>query len=87
MDGQSHGAMGIAKLLTGHQHERESDSRCCPYVPKDFFQLDDTSKITQLRGMGRGCGAQGTAAARAGLLYRPCEVPFHPVYELKEVQA
>jgi hypothetical protein len=24
MDGQSHGAMGIAKLLTGHEHERQA---------------------------------------------------------------
>ncbi|MCQ9191610.1 hypothetical protein LXF07_24135, partial [Escherichia coli] len=52
MDGQSHGALGMAKLLTGHQYEREAIFRCCPDVPKDFFNLDDTRKIAQLKGMG-----------------------------------
>ena len=30
MDGQSHGALGMAKLLTGHEYEREALFRVCP---------------------------------------------------------
>lgn len=52
MDGQSHGALGMAKLLTGHQYEREALFRISPDVPKDFFKLDDTSKAKQLCGLG-----------------------------------
>jgi hypothetical protein len=52
MDGQSHGALGMAKLLTGHQYEREVLFRICPDVPAGFFKLDGTNRITQLRGLG-----------------------------------
>jgi len=52
MDGQSRGALGMAKLLTGHEYQRQAIFRCCPNVPKDFFRLDDTSKISRLKGMG-----------------------------------
>ncbi|MEP0313204.1 CBASS cGAMP-activated phospholipase [Hyphomonas sp.] len=86
MDGQSHGAMGIAKLLTGHQHEREAIFRCCPYVPKNFFRLDDTRKITQLRGMGAAAARKERPRLEPVFFTAPAE-SFHPVYELKEVQA
>jgi len=86
MDGQSHGAMGIAKLLTGHQHEREAIFRVCPYVPKDFFQLDDTSRITQLRGMGAAAARKERPRLEPVFFTTPAE-PFHPVYKLQEVQA
>jgi hypothetical protein len=52
MDRQSRGALGVAKLLTGHEHERDAIFRCCPDVPKDLFRLDDTSKIAELQRMG-----------------------------------
>ncbi|MDE2113169.1 MAG: patatin-like phospholipase family protein [Alphaproteobacteria bacterium] len=52
MDGQSRGALGMAKLLTGHIYEREAIFRVCPDVPKGLFKLDDTRKISRLRGLG-----------------------------------
>lgn len=84
MDGQSHGALGMAKLLTGHQYEREAIYRCCPDVPKDFFKLDDTSKITQLKGMGASSARRERPRLESVFLSGPAE-PFNPVYPLKGI--
>ena len=50
MDGQSHGAMGIAKLLTGHEHYQEIIHRIDQVVPYNKYHMDDirlipTSKV------------------------------------------
>lgn len=82
MDGQSHGALGMAKLLTGHQHEREAIFRCCPDVPKGFFRLDDTRKITQLKGMGASAARKERSRLEPVFLSSPVE-SFRPVYTLK----
>lgn len=82
MDGQSHGALGMAKLLTGHQYEREAIFRCCPDVPRDFFKLDDTRKITQLKGMGASFARKERPRLEAVFLSGPAE-SFKPVYTLK----
>jgi hypothetical protein len=52
MDGQSRGAMGIAKLITGHPHQGETIYRFATPVPANFFSLDDTTKIDRLKGLG-----------------------------------
>src|SRR5262249_46293022 len=52
MDGQSHGAMGIAKLLTGHEHERAAIHRINHSVPYNAFKMDNTSMIQDLKGLG-----------------------------------
>lgn len=49
MSGQSHGAMGIAHILTGDPHERRAIHRISQPVVKGFFSLDDTSKIKNLK--------------------------------------
>lgn len=82
MDGQSHGALGMAKLLTGHEYGREAIFRCCPDVPKDFFKLDDTRKITQLKGMGASAARKERPRIEPVFLTDPVE-PFTPVYLLK----
>jgi hypothetical protein len=84
-DGQSRGALGMAKLLTGHEYEREAIFRVCPDVPKGLFRLDDTTKIEQLRGMG------ASAARRERFRLEPVffDTPaaeFVPVYSLKGSQ-
>lgn len=85
MDGQSHGALGMAKLLTGHQYEREAIFRCCPDVPKDFFRLDDTRKIAQLKGMGAASARKERSRLEPVFLTEPVE-PFKPVYTLKGIE-
>lgn len=52
MDGQSHGAMGIAKLLTGHEHERTAIHRINHIVPNNTYKMDDTRVIQDLKGLG-----------------------------------
>ncbi|AID35013.1 MULTISPECIES: CBASS cGAMP-activated phospholipase [Mesorhizobium] len=84
MDGQSRSAMGMAKLLTGHEYEREALFRFCPDVPKKFFKLDDTRKITQLKGMGAAAARRDRARIEPVFLTEPAE-PFVPCYQLSEV--
>ncbi|MFT4148588.1 MAG: patatin-like phospholipase family protein [Paracoccaceae bacterium] len=43
MDGQSRGALGVARHLTGDPHDRKAVHRYSPSVPDGFFSLDDTS--------------------------------------------
>ena len=52
MDGQSHSAMGIAKLLTGHEHERKAIYRVNHAVTYNTFKMDDTGVIQDLKGLG-----------------------------------
>ena len=52
MDGQSHGAMGVAKLLTGHEHERNAIHRINHKVPLNAFKMDDAGVIQDLKGLG-----------------------------------
>ena len=82
MDGQSHGALGMAKLLTGHEYERNAIFRYSPDVPKDFFKLDDTRKIAQLKGMGASSARKERPHLESVFLAGPAEV-FCPVYTLK----
>jgi uncharacterized protein len=84
MDGQSHGAMGIAKLLIGHEHEREAMFRVCPEVPKNLFKLDDTRKIAQLQGMG-AAAARRERVRIEPVFFKSTVQPFVPVYSLKGV--
>lgn len=82
MDGQSRGALGMAKLLTGHEYEREAIFRVCPDVPKGLFGLDDTSKIKQLRGIGVSLARHERSKIEPAFLYGKAE-PFEPYYTLK----
>lgn len=82
MDGQSHGALGMAKLLTGHEYEREAIFRICPDVPKNFFSLDDTRKVTQLKGMGASSARKERPRIKPVFLAGPAE-SFKPVHTLK----
>ena len=84
MDGQSRGAMGMAKLLTGHEYERISIFRYCPNAPKGFFKLDDTSRIDRLTGLGASSARSARPAVEPVFLTKPA-APFAPVYSLKEI--
>ena len=81
--GQSHGALGIAKLLTGHEYERDAIFRVCPDVPAGLFSLDDTSKIAQLCGMGASAARRERHRLEQVFLHSRAE-PFVPNYALSE---
>ena len=83
MDGQSRGALGMAKLLTGHVYEREAIFRICPDVPRDFFKLDDTRKIGRLRGLGVSA-ARNQRPHIEPIFLKGRAAPFTPIYQLME---
>jgi hypothetical protein len=84
MDGQSRGALGMAKLLTGHEYERTAIYRYSPDAPKNFFKLDDTSRIDRLVGLGASSARNARPTVDAAFLSEPAD-PFVPVYSLKEI--
>lgn len=81
MGGQSHGALGMAKLLTGHEYERNAIFRYCPDAPQGFFKLDDTRKIGRLAGLGSSAARKQRIAIEPVFLTQPAEA-FDPVYRL-----
>lgn len=52
MAGQSHGALGIAHILTGDPHDRRSIHRISQPVPAGFYALDNTRRIRDLKDRG-----------------------------------
>jgi hypothetical protein len=81
MSGQSHSALGMAKLLTGHEYERDALLRICPEVPKGFFKLDDTTKTDRLKGLGYSLARENRHRVSPVFLTEPA-APFVPVYSL-----
>lgn len=49
MDGQSHGSLGIAHILTGDPHQRRAIYRISQPVPDGFYSLDNTRRIRELK--------------------------------------
>jgi hypothetical protein len=73
----------MAKLLTGHIYEREAIIRVCPDVPKDFFTLDDTRKISRLKGLGVSA-ARNQRPHIEPIFLQDRAPPFVPIYQLTE---
>ena len=84
MDGQSHGAMGIAKLLTGHEHEREAIHRIDHVVPRNRYRMDDARVIPDLTGLGHAMARDRLPALESVFFRSPADafVPFHPLEAL-----
>ncbi len=83
MDGQSHGAMGIAKLLTGHDHERQAIYRVNCKVPSNKYRMDGVEAIQELKGLGFSFAREQFPILRSVFFDLPVE-PFEPVYKLTE---
>jgi hypothetical protein len=49
MAGQSHGAFGTAKIITGHSHERKAIWRIDQTAPEGRYTLDNTSRIVEMK--------------------------------------
>ena len=81
MDGQSRGAMGIAKLLTGDEHERQAIHRIDHVVPRNRYRLDDPRVIPDLKGLGHAAARERFPALDALFFRSPADVfaPFHPL--------
>jgi hypothetical protein len=85
-DGQSHGALGMAKLLTGHPYDGDRIYRISPSVPSGFFTLDDTTKIGRLKGLGMSEARKAKPHLTPIFFTQPADT-FVPVYQLKEKAA
>lgn len=81
MDGQSRGALGMACLITGHPHDRHAIYRYSPTVPEGFFSLDDTTKISHLKGLGVSAARRAKPELKPVFFQSPAE-PFVPVHNL-----
>ena len=82
-DGQSHGALGMAKLLTGHSYDGDRIYRYSPFVPSGFFTLDDTMKIGRLKGIGMSEARKAKPHLTPIFFTEPANA-FVPVHQLKE---
>ena len=83
MDGQSHGAMGIAKLLTGHEHERDAIHRINHLVPLNAFKMDDARVIQDLKGLGHSF-ARDRQPVLAPIFFNAPAESFYPNYSLEQ---
>ncbi len=83
MDGQSKGAMGIAKLLTGHEHERKAIYRISHTIPYNAFKMDDTRVIQDLKGLGHTMARDRNPVLEPVFFDKPAK-EFTPIYQLNE---
>lgn len=81
MDGQSFGAMGMAKLLTGHEHDRVAIHRINHTAPYKAFKLDSTEVIDDLKGLGYHYARDRQPALDPVFFREPAET-FIPVHAL-----
>ena len=83
LDGQSRGALGMAKLLTGHTHDRNAVYRINHTVPYNAYRLDDTQAIQELKGLGHTIGRDRLPVIEPVFFDQPAET-FTPIYQLNE---
>lgn len=81
MDGQSHSAMGIAKLLTGDEHERQAIYRIDHTVPFGEYGMDDAKVIPRLKGLGYERARDRYPILEKVFFDQPTE-GFNPCYSL-----
>ena len=85
MSGQSRGAFGMAKLLTGDQHERKAIFRISPSLPGGAFAIDDTREIKTLCGMGISAARRARPELEPVFFAAPA-APFRPCHQLRKSQ-
>lgn len=83
IDGQSHSAVGMAKLLAGHEHGRNAVYRINPSVPRDAYRMDDTRTIRDLKGLGHAMGRDRLPILEPVFFDHPADefTPFHKTDE------
>ncbi len=83
MDGQARGAMGMAKLISGHEHVREAIHRIDHTVKYGDYALDDTRAIRELKGLGFARVRERLPTIQRVFLDAPAE-PFVPCHALAQ---
>lgn len=83
MDGQSHGAMGVAKLLTGHEHERVAIHRIDHSVPLNKFKMDDARVVQDIKGLGHAV-ARDRQSVLDPVFFTAAAEKFTPIHKLRQ---
>lgn len=83
MSGQSDGAMGIAKLLTGDEHERKAIYRINHTVESNTYPMDGVKAIGDLKGLGFSLAREQFPILSPVFFTSPAD-PFKPLYKLTE---
>ena len=84
-DGQSHGALGMAKLLTKDTYAGKKIFRYAPTVPAAVFKMDDPSMIGRLKGLGVSAARDAKPHLKPVFFQSPVE-PFVPFHKLEGEQ-
>lgn len=82
MDGQAQGALGMAKLLTGHEHERTAIHRVEHAVCYGDYAFDDVAAIRELKGIGFESARSRFPTLEEAFFAGPVE-PFVPCHQLE----
>jgi hypothetical protein len=82
MAGQSHSAMGTAKIITGDVHQRKAIWRIDQVAPENRYSLDNTSRIREMKGRAHVEAREQLPELRRQFFYGPAE-PFVPIYRLE----
>lgn len=83
LDGQSHVATATAKLLLGGPESEGRIFREEVMLEKDYFKMDDTSKVSLLEGLARQ-QVRHTLPKIEGTFFSSPAKPFTPIYEVIE---
>ncbi len=85
MAGQSHSSLGMAHILTGDVGgaDHKAIHRISQSVPKDSYELDDTTKIKELKSRGFDEARRQKPNIKKVFFEKETE-PFEPMYKLDE---
>ena len=83
IDGQSHVSTATAKLLLGGPDSEGRITRQEVMLEKDYFKLDNTSKVTSLEGLSRQQARHTLPKIEKTFFSTPVQ-PFTPEYEILE---
>ena len=86
MEGQSEGAVGLSRILTGSVGgaSHEAIYRISPSVPAGIFTLDDADKINELKGLGVSESRKDKPKLLKVFFEKTAE-EFKPVYKLEDI--
>jgi hypothetical protein len=81
MAGQSHSAIGTAKILTGDGHDHRAIWRIDQIAPEGRYTLDNASRIAEMKSRAVGEAREQLPELRRQFFDRPAAT-FTPVYSL-----
>jgi hypothetical protein len=83
MAGQSHSAMGTAKIITGDVHHRKAIWRINQHAPEGRYSLDNTARIKEMKNRANAEARVQIPELRREFFYAPAE-SFTPIHRLED---